>query len=250
MPMKPVQISNGTKCPKCFKLNFWKTKDGRLKCKNCHYIFTPKPNPLNVPNEILSEIVSEFLLGHSTNIILERIDISKYKLLNVLTFLRTLTAKDIPDNLREIIKLDSGNFNLNNEIKKPIIGILCKEEKVYAKVLSNIKPEDLKLFLKAQKEKEPIEHSENWQKYIGLALKGRFYKLAPLENKKYQIDSLEAFWGYLKKKLSAKGGIRKEKLPLYLGEYSWRYNHRKLTLKEQEKLLLNLLFQYFEHKAR
>ena len=56
---------------------------------------------------------------------------------------------------------------------------------------------------------------------------------------------MEGFWGYLKRKLAAKGGIRKEKLPLYLGEYVWRYNHRKLKLEEQEKLLSNLVFQCF-----
>jgi hypothetical protein len=55
---------------------------------------------------------------------------------------------------------------------------------------------------------------------------------------------METFWGYLKRKLTAKGGIRKEKMPLYLGEYVWKYNHRKLSLKEQEKILLNLVLQH------
>ena len=54
----------------------------------------------------------------------------------------------------------------------------------------------------------------------------------------------KGFRGYLKRKLSAKGGIRKERLSLYLGEYVWRYNHRNLIFKEQdkeqEKHLLNL----------
>ena len=185
-------MTNEIKCPRCFKSIFWKTNDDRLKCKNCHYIFTLRPNPLNIQDKILSEVISEFLLEHSTNIILERVNISKYKLLKVLFFLRTLMIKDIPDNLREIIKLDSENFTLDNKIKNPIIGILYKEEKVYAKVLSNIKPEDLKLFLKAQEKKEAINYSENWQKYIGLAFRGRFYKITPSQNKNH-IDALETF---------------------------------------------------------
>jgi hypothetical protein len=32
------------------------------------------------------------------------------------------------------------------------------------------------------------------------------------------INGLEEFWGYLKLKLASKRGIRREKLPLYLGE--------------------------------
>jgi transposase-like protein len=107
--------------------------------------------------------------------------------------------------------------------------------------LSNIKAEDLKLFLKTQEKKESIGYPEDWQKYIGLVFKGRLYRVVPQENKKYRLDALETFWGYLKRKLSAKGGIRKEKLSLYLGEYAWRYNHRKLPLQEQEKRLLSLI---------
>jgi len=58
-------------------------------------------------------------------------------------------------------------------------------------------------------------------------------------------NGLEGFWGYLKRKLAAKSEIRKEKLPLYLGEYVWRCNHRKLSLKEQENLLFTLFFKHF-----
>lgn len=230
-------MENKIICPKCSELKFWKTGDNRLKCKNCLYIFKLKPNFLNVPKNILSQIISEFLLGHSTNIMLERINISKYKLLKTLTSLRFLMEKDIPNSLRSIIKPDLKNPQLKEKIKNPIIGIFCKEEKVYAKVLSNIKPDDLKDFLK----EKSADHFEDWQKYIGLAFKGRLYRIILPKNKKHRIDALETFWGYLKKNLSAKGGIRKEKLPLYLGEYAWRYNNRGSTLKDQEEKLLKLV---------
>ncbi|MEF9475742.1 MAG: hypothetical protein L0958_03430, partial [Candidatus Mariimomonas ferrooxydans] len=55
------------------------------------------------------------------------------------------------------------------------------------------------------------------------------------------VNGLEGFWGYLKRKLASKGGIRKERLPLYLTEYVWRYNHSKLTIKQQTDNLLCLL---------
>jgi transposase-like protein len=59
------------------------------------------------------------------------------------------------------------------------------------------------------------------------------------------FNGLEGFWGYLKRKLSSKGGIRRERLPLYLGEYVWRYNYRKLSLKEQKSRLFTLIFNNF-----
>ncbi len=65
------------------------------------------------------------------------------------------------------------------------------------------------------------------------------------DQKGHHINGLEGFWGYLERKLAAKGGIRRERLPLYLGEYVWRYNHRKLPLKEQENLLFKRIIKHF-----
>jgi len=55
------------------------------------------------------------------------------------------------------------------------------------------------------------------------------------------INGLEGFWGYLKRKLAAKGGIRRAKLFLYLGECVWRYNHRKESDNLKLKRILELL---------
>lgn len=236
------------KCPKCFESRFWKTGDNRLKCKSCRYVFSPKPNPINLSSKILNEVVSEFLLEHSTNIILERVDISKYKLLKVLTLLRILMTKDVPDVFEGIVKLDETQTGFG-AIKQPVIGILCREGKVYAEIIPGIEVKDLKPLLKKHDEKESIIYPDSWRRYTGLAFKGYVHRLVDhsenkyTDSKKYRINILEGFWGYLKRKLAAKGGIRRERLPLYLGEYIWRHNHRKLTLKEQEKRLLNLVFK-------
>jgi transposase len=55
------------------------------------------------------------------------------------------------------------------------------------------------------------------------------------------INGLEGFWSYLKRRLAAKGGIRKERLPLYLAEYVWRYNHRNDSIQIQKKLIMKQL---------
>jgi len=221
--MEPLQI----RCPKCSHTEFWKTSDKRLKCKKCRHLFTPRQNPLNVSNEVLEKVISEFILEHSIKIISERVNISKYKLLKVLTLIRKLI------NNSESEKKPIAN-------KQPIIGILCQEGKFFAEVVPDIEAKKLKSLLKKE---SPIP--DGLEKYSGLAIKGYLHRLSPKVKEESRINSLERFWGYLKRKLTAKGGVRREKLPLYLGEYCWRYNHRKLTLKEKEKNLLNLLFQYF-----
>lgn len=223
--------THSLKCPKCFQAEFWKAANGRFKCKKCRYIFTPRPNPLNVSNEILEKVVSEFILEHSTKIISERVNISKYKLLKVLTLLRKLMT-DIEAQKEGI------------PIKQLVIGIICQEGKFFAEVVQNIEAKNLKSLFK----KESLI-PDSLQKYGGLVFKGYLHRLSR-DKKEYRINALEGFWGYLKRRLSAKGGIRREKLPLYLGEYSWRYNHRKLTLKEQEKRLLNLILQHFKSNSK
>ena len=61
------------------------------------------------------------------------------------------------------------------------------------------------------------------------------------DGKGTHINELEGFWCYLKRQLAAKGGIRRDRLGLYLGEYVWRYNHRKLAVDKQAKKLMKLL---------
>ena len=60
-------------------------------------------------------------------------------------------------------------------------------------------------------------------------------------NSGYHINGLEGVWGYLKRKLVSKGGIRREKLPLNLGEYVWRYNHRNENDNVKVKRIVKLL---------
>jgi len=61
------------------------------------------------------------------------------------------------------------------------------------------------------------------------------------DKKGNHINGLEGFWGYLKRRLAAKGGIRKERLPFYLAEYVWRYNHRTMPVHDKIDTTLSLL---------
>ena len=84
------------KCNTCKGKKFWQLSDRRLKCKRCHSVFTPKIYPFGIKPTILLKIIEEFILEHSTNIILERVKISKYRLLKILTLLRIVMTKDVP----------------------------------------------------------------------------------------------------------------------------------------------------------
>lgn len=255
------------KCLKCNnKKEFWKLNDGRLKCKNCKQRFTLKKKKIKIDKTILKKVISEFILGHSTNIILERIDISKRKLLEILTLIRIKMAKDIPNVFSGTIEVDetylggqwkNKRLSVKNQgvkskrglgtTKQPVFGILCRNGKVWAKLINKVEAIDLQPLIMKRVKKGSVICSDTWRGYTGIAAKGYVHRTVEHGKNEYSnkkgnhINGLEGFWGYLKRKISAKGGIRKEKLPLFLGEYVWRYNHRKLSLTDQEKVLYTLV---------
>ena len=118
--------------------------------------------------------------------------------------------------------------------KQPIFGILCRSGKVYAKLVDRTEAGDLLPIISGRVKVGTRICSDTWRAYTGLATKGYV-------RGKNHINGLEGFWGYLKRQLASRGGIRRKRLPLYLAEYVWRYNHRKLSIKQQVNRLLNLV---------
>jgi transposase-like protein len=95
------------KCPRCKKsIKFYRLQDHRLKCATCKKYFSFNKNLTHINRKILKQIISEFILEHSTNTILDRVNISKYKLLKILTLLKTEMTKDIPSIFSGIVEVD------------------------------------------------------------------------------------------------------------------------------------------------
>jgi transposase-like protein len=111
--------------------------------------------------------------------------------------------------------------------KQAVFGILCRNGSVWADLIDSVEAKQLQPRIIKQVKKGSTIFSDTWRGYTGIAAKG---------------------WGYLKRKLAAKGGIRQSRLHLYLGEYVWRYNHRYLNLKVQESYLTKLLNKYIRYE--
>lgn len=262
-----VIVGMKIQCPKCLSYKNWSLKDDRFKCSNCRKTFSDPRQKLKVSRSVVKKIVQEFLLEHSTNIILDRVDVSKYMLLKLLTLLRVSMVQDVPDVFEGTVEVDetyiggqwkNKRLSVKNSLpkakrgrgtpKQAVFGILCRNGKVWAELIPSVEAKQLQPKIQKQVKRGSIICSDTWRGYTGIAAKGYVHRLVDHSKKQYSdskgnhINGLEGFWGYLKRKLAAKGGIRRERLHLYLAEYVWRYNHRTMNFKEREKRLITMIY--------
>jgi transposase-like protein len=108
--------------------------------------------------------------------------------------------------------------------KQPVFGILIRHGKVFAQLIDDREAKDLIPIITKQVETGSKICSDTWRAYAGLAAAGYVHRTVEHNEKEYvrgksHINGLEGFWGYLKRKLAAKGGVRRKYLNLYLSEY-------------------------------
>lgn len=237
---------------------------GRRRCAQCRYDFTPHLLPLRLPREEWREIIRLFLMEQSSNSIVEQTGLDKKRVLRALLRIRTALAKDIPDifsgtvevdetylggawtNKRKVIR-DTGTKRGRGTSKQPVFGILCRNGQVWAEMVDGIGEDTLLPLIAKKVVPGSTVCSDTWKGYTGIASRGYVHRMVNHGERQYtdgkgnHINGLEGFWGYLKRKLASKGGITRSRLPLYLAEYVWRYNHRSDPERIKVRRIIQLL---------
>lgn len=90
-------------CTKCSNKRIWLLKDGRFRCSTCRYTSRDQRVRIKINKSQARKVVREFILGHPTNVIIDRVDVSKYMFLKILTLLRTQMTKDAPNVFEDIV---------------------------------------------------------------------------------------------------------------------------------------------------
>jgi transposase len=223
---------------------------------------------LRLTKDQWKEIIKWFLLEQSSQNIALRTSIKRLRVIRSLTIIRRALTKEVPGifsgtvevdetylggqwkNKRKSIR-DQGTKRGRGTRKQPVFGILCRNGTVWAEVVDNVEAETLLPPISLKVSTGSIVRSDTWKAYTGIAAQGYVHRPINHGERQYSdgkgnhINGLEGFWGYLKRKLASKGGIRHEKLPLYLGEYVWRYNHRK----ENDNVKMKRIIKLLEHEV-
>lgn len=220
--------------------------------------------PLHLTRSEWKRLLRWFLLGQSSARIAQEAHLGREQVLRALTLVRGAMAHDIPPVFEGIVEVDEtylggtwrnkrkaerikGTKRGRGTNKQAVFGILCRNGQVWANVVPNVEASTLLPLLRKRVATGTIVCSDTFKSYTGVAAGGYVHRLVRHEQGEYSdcrgnhINGMEGFWGYLKRMLAAKGGIRQERLPLYLAEYVWRYNHRELEIRDQIKLVLTLL---------
>jgi len=203
-------------------------------------------------------------MEQNSNSIVERTKFERRRVFRALTKIRIVLAKDVPEifsgtvevdetyvggqwkNKRKLIR-DHGTKRGSGTKKQPVFGILCRNGQVWAEVVDNVEAETLQPLISRKVSTGSTVCSDTWKAYTGIAARGYVHRLVNHGEKQYSdgkgnhINGLEGFWGFLKRKLASKGGITTQKLPLYLAEYVWRYNHRNDSDRIKMRRILLLL---------
>ena len=257
-------MQRNLRCPRCGGKNLWTIRRGKVRCGACRYEWVPGRLPLHLTRLEWKKVLHWFLRGLPAQAIGQETGLERKRVIRALMYVRAAMQKDIPDVFSGTVEVDEtylggqwknkrlserkkGTLRGRGTRKTPAFGILCRGGKVWAQIVPDVEAKTLLPLITKQVEPGSTVCSDAWKSYTGVVANGYIQRLVKHQEGEYSdghgnhINGLEGFWGYLKRRLAAKGGIRRERLPLYLAEYVWRYNHRNENIETQKKQLLNLL---------
>lgn len=223
-------------CPRCQNRKLYSIRRGKKRCKNCLYEWKPKLAGLRLTRADWKKILFWFVLGHSVRTISQQTGISHYSVEKAIHITRKAMTKDVPGVFSGTVEVDEtylGGQKKNKRksqlkkepeskrgrgtTKQPVFGILTRRGKVFARLVDDTEAQDLLPIITKKVRAGSRVCSDTWRAYTGLAAEGYGHRTVEHGEKEYvrgknHINGLEGFWGYLKRKLAAKGGVKRQYL--------------------------------------
>jgi transposase-like protein len=254
-------------CPYCGLQKSWLVRRGNRKCKICRKEWTPPQYPVRgfrINSRKWKLILDTYLRDKTGVAVSEECGITLRSTYRITNAIHQVMTKDVPETLSGIVEVDAtyvGGAWKNKKIhirrtgtkpgrgtKKQAIFGIAQRNPNQVRVLI-IKAENREYVLPVIKSIVPLGSyicSDECSAYQILNSEGYHHETVNHRSGEYvrgyvHQQTLEGFWGLMKNQLASKGGIRRSNLHLFIAEYVWRYNHRKLSRKEQVQRLFSLL---------
>lgn len=196
---------------------------------------------MRLNNDQWEAILRHFIADHCSNYISRETHIERRRVLRALLVLRGVIANDLASCLDgpviDILDEVSEAFPLEETRRRSLYVLLCQRKDVYATAV----PEEGRLRLVKELKGSKVCFSVAQWREGGSVKTGRYTHRVHQFETEGQIDLVSRFWEYLRGNLIGRGGIRYHRLPLYLAEYAWKFNHRNTSKERQRILLLDIL---------
>ena len=209
--------------PKCRSKKVYLLSNGKRKCSQCKYEFTPHRLPLYLTRDQWKDIIRWFLLEQSSQNISLRTGFERKRVLRALTYVRTSLMKDETEIFSGTVEVDEtylggqwknkrrsardqGSKRGRCTTKQPVSGILCRNGTVWAEVVEDVGADTLQPLISQKVTMGSIVCSDTWKAYTGIATRAYVYRLVNHGEEQYScgkgnhLNGLEGFWGHLKRR--------------------------------------------------
>lgn len=256
-------------CPYCSFARFWRLSRGNLKCQRCRREWSRRLTIAGIratPTE-WRRCVSAFLVHRAMRAVAREARVGHSRAEKMTHLFRRLMAGDVPARFTGVSEADEtfiggqwknkrryirrhGTKHGHGTTKIPIVGVVNRTTgQVRAKVLRKRTGLTYWRFIRSCLAATATLYTDGYKmnrgiKNFGITHEYVNHHLGEFVRGPIHTNGIEGFWGYLKRHLALVGGVRRKHLPLFVAEFVWRYNHRKLTHREQCERLLQLLKKY------
>lgn len=258
------------RCPKCGHFRSWELRRGARRCRECRKEWTPPR--FTVPGVRASArewraFLKCFLRYRTAKAVRGHFPRSHTLVLKMCRAAREAMARDVPGPFSGTVEMDetcvagswynkrwaqrkAGTKRGRGTGKQPVFGIYERERKlVRTWLVGDVKKRTLMPIIKAHVVPGSTIYSDGYQLYAQSVREGYFHDSVDHAAGEYarggvSTNAMEGFWGMPKRRLRATGGIRRERLYLYVSEEAWRYNNRALPESEKIRKLSRLLGEF------
>jgi hypothetical protein len=250
------------KCPRCGHKKSWVIRRNKRKCAVCKYEWPLKKFPLQISRSEWPRLIQHYLEVETVKSIVNKMKLGRGQVLRACGIIRTVMTLDTPGEITEIFsgsqspeKIFIGHFESYYFKKRQIFAssnpiaslngvyaLVYHNERVYGRLISEQTYKELEKIMNESAGKI-IPWSPVLDRYTGVITKTRLYYFNHEEESRVDIPHMVCYsiWVDLKILIAAKHGIRREWLPLYIGEIIWRHNFDKLNTISQRKRILSLI---------
>jgi transposase-like protein len=226
-----VKTVSDLQCPQCGATKSWLLKDGRRRCTRCRRDWRPGRLPLRLSLPQWREVLRWFVRDATSAEIARETGLERKRVMRALMIVRQAVHRsEHAVTQRAAPRASHGS----------LIGLRVANGRASAEIVPPAEAEPLERWLRRRATGFTLV-PRNPRGYMAVVHRGRLYRLAEAGAEPVPFGPVEAFWAYVQRRLRAKGGIRRERLDLYLASFAWRYNHRKLPPGGQIRELLSLI---------